>query len=225
MRTLAVRMLLGALAWLVVAPASANTTYDDPTNWTETWIEDTGGGEGFPVPMLTMFMYDDESPYDLVDLDPFNTPDVIDDPIVFNDFVSFDGAVIGVIVQVVIPNFFDPLPIKWIGVVFEGNNGEAAGADLPRVLDIIGADAPFDHPGPALPVIGELVESDCNSTQCIERWVLHPNPDFETVKVFIPTGFEFSSMHIFTQSVPAPGALALVGSGLLGLLLLGRRRA
>ncbi len=61
-----------------------------------------------------------------------------------------------------------------------------------------------------------------------EHWEMHPNPDFETVKVFIPTAFEFLSMHITTQSigeVPEPGVLVLLGGGFAGLLFAGRRRS
>ena len=214
MRSLFAGILSAALLF-VAGPSGANALPANAVNWTETWIE--FDGQEF---IISGFAFDDDSPYDLV---PF-------DPTVQADFVSFTLStstfLVGAIVEVTIPNFFDPLPTKLVDVVFIGANGGAAGLELPRVLDIIGADAPFfPPPGPALPVYGEFLSATCAPERCDEHWVMHPNPDFETVKVFIPTAFEFVSMHIVTQSVPEPGALALVAVGLVGLLAAGRRRA
>jgi len=209
-----VRGLLFLVLMVSVAPqAGASSIPLGLVNWTETWVD--FDGEEFVV---SGFEFDEESDFDLVDFDP----------VVQTDFVSFSTFVVGAIVEVTIPNFFDPLPLKLVDIVFEGANGGASGLDLPRVLDIIGADAPFfPPPGPALPVFGEFMSGECTSTRCEEHWKMHPNPDFETVKVFIPIGFEFVSMHITTQSVPVPEpeTLALFGSGVLGLLVAGRRRA
>jgi hypothetical protein len=206
--------LLSAVLLFVALPSGATALSSDLVNWTETWIE--FDGEEF---VITGFEFDENSVFELVSFDPF----------IQTDFVLFglstSTLLVGAIVEITIPNFFDPLPTKLIDIVFHGSNDGAAGLELPRVLDIIGADAPFfPPPGPALPVVAEFVSATCSSTQCDEHWVMHPNPDFETVKVFIPTGFEFLSMHITTQSVPEPGALALVGGGLLGLLAAGRRQ-
>jgi hypothetical protein len=221
----AITALLAALL-LVAGPASANSTY---ANWTETWIE--FDGEEWQV---TGFMWDDDSEFDLVDIDPLGTPGVLDDPFILAATVlEFDQIVIGTVLEVVVPNFFDPLPMKIVELLFIGQDDGAQGSDFPRGLDIIGADAPFFGGGPAVPVLGTIVAAersdeffdDTVRTSYYERWDLFPNPDFETVKVFIPVTFELSSFHITTQSVPEPSTLALVSFGLVGLVVGGKRRS
>jgi len=140
MHSFARGLLLLVLAISVAPQARASSMPQSLVNWTETWIEIDAGGF-----VISGFEYDDTSVFDLVDFDP----------VVQTDFVSFglSGSefLVGAIVEVTIPNFFDPLPRKLVDIVFEGANGNAAGLELPRVLDIIGADAPFSPPpGPAV---------------------------------------------------------------------------
>ena len=102
---------------LVTGPASANTV----VNWTETWIE--FDGEEWQV---TGFMWDQDSEFDIVDLDPVGTPGVIDDPIILAaTIVDFQEFAIGTVLEVVVPNFFDPLPKKIVELLFIGQNGGA----------------------------------------------------------------------------------------------------
>jgi hypothetical protein len=100
------------------------------------------------------------------------------------------------------------------------------------VLEISAIDTPFPGGGPEVEVFGSLFLSvppvvDDEGFHWSQFWIIHPNPDWETVKVFIPTTFEILAMHIETRSfnlVPEPSVLALVGVGLLGLTIAGRRR-
>ena len=125
--------------------------------------------------------------------------------------------------QFVIPNFFDPLPIKTIQVEMWGAN---SGAEQQAwVLDIIGADSDFDNPGPSLPVLGVYVGGETSPTHVVEYWEMFPNPDFEIVKIFAPTDFALETITIHTQSfVPVPATVWLFGSGLLGLVGIARRK-
>jgi len=58
----------------------------------------------------------------------------------------------------------------------------------------------------------------------VESWEMFPNPDSEIVKIFAPTEFELVSIEIHTQSVPIPAAVWLLGSAILGLAAVSRRR-
>ena len=57
-----------------------------------------------------------------------------------------------------------------------------------------------------------------------EAWEMFPNPDWEVVKIFVPSAFELESIQIATQSIPEPATAALLLAGLFGLGLAGRRR-
>ena len=134
-------------------------------------------------------------------------------------------VVVGTVYEFVIPNFYDPLPLKTIKVTMRGANAEATSFEVARVLDIIGADADFDNGGPAVPVDGEFVEGKILPTEAFELWHMYPNPDFEIVKIYAPIEFELQSITIHTQSlVPVPAAVWLFGSGLLGLVGIARRK-
>jgi hypothetical protein len=131
----------------------------------------------------------------------------------------------GIVYEFVIPNFYDPLPKKTIDITMQGLNPCASGAELPSVLDIIGSDSPYGSPGASVPVFGSLVSRDPQSELVTEAWEMFPNPDWEVVKIFVPTAFELESIRIETQSIPEPTTAALMAAGLLGLALAGRRQS
>lgn len=207
-------LLASALALLGATGATAGPISGLPANGTVTEY-DAGSGQ-------TSFDWDADSVYDIVDTEV--TVLTSDIAVGGDDDNGNDARTVGTLFEFVIPNFFDPLPEKTIKVTMRGQNSGARGLDLPSVLDIIGSDSPFDVPGPSTPVFGEFVDGTFNPTEVVESWALFPNPDFEIVKIFAPTGFELSSIRIETQSIPEPATIGFLGMGLLGLAVAGRRR-
>ena len=193
--------------------AAAATVVSDMENWTVTTYDVSSGD--------TDFSWDTNSQYDITGKEvTVKTTNIL-----------MGALPIGTLYGFVIPNFFDPLPMKTIEVTMTGANSGASSADLPRVLDIIGADADFDKGGPAVPVFGAFVSGKSTPTVASEFWEMFPNPDFETVSIFAPVGFELQSIMIETLStaippsaVPVPPAVWLFGSGVMGLLGVARRK-
>lgn len=142
-----------------------------------------------------------------------------------NDIISSGRKVVGTVYEFVIPNFYDPLPMKKIEIDMHGANWCTSESERPSVLDIIGSDSDFNNGGPSLPVLGSYVSGSTSATLVTEHWEMFPNPDFEIVKLYVPIEFELQSINIATQStvIPVPASLWLFGSGLLGLLGYSRR--
>jgi hypothetical protein len=158
--------------------------------------------------------------YSLVDIEPKVFVDSIEVPIPG----SFPREV-GKLYEFVIPNFYDPLPIKTIYVEMLGANAGAQPAVFPYVLDIVGSDSPYGEVGWASPVYASYVGGKDEPTMVTQMWKMSPNPDWEIVKIYAPVEFELQSIEIATQSmVPIPQTILLLGSGLAVLLGIARRR-
>jgi hypothetical protein len=198
-------ILAVALPFLV-GEASAGTI---GPNWTQTNYDANTGA--------VQFDWDPNSQYDVV---------LEEVEVITNDITGFSGGVVGTVFQFVIPNFYDPEPMKKIWITMSGANSGAQGSDIPYVLDIIGSDAPYGKVGPALPVYGSLVDGTKTPNVVTEYWEMFPNPDFEIVKLYVPVTFELQRIIIDTQStaIPLPASVWLFGSGILGLVGIARRK-
>lgn len=198
-------MLIALISYIPVSVEAITV----PPNWTNTTFNAATGN--------ITFDWDLNSPYQITGTNV---------TLYGNDITIPGAGVVGTVYEFVIPNFYDPLPMKKIEITMQGANSGASGFALPSVLDIIGSDSDFINGGPALPVLGSFVSSTISPTLVTEYWEMFPNPDFEIVKLYVPVEFELQSINISTQStvVPIPASLWLFGSGLLGLASVARRK-
>jgi len=175
-------------------------------NWTETVYTASSG--------QLAFTWDENSQYDLARFDAY----VQDEPI----FTS--SKLVGTIYEFFIPNFYDPLPKKTVQITISGTNRSASGTDLATVFDVFGNESPYGEAGPGAPVVGHFVSGTMSPTLITQLWHILPNPDWESVKIWSPDGFGLDSIKIVTQSVPLPASVLLLGSALVGLIFVRRRR-
>lgn len=164
------------------------------------------------------FEWDQDSPYDII-IQPGQTQPSVS--VIIHEIPNPTGGFVGAIYEMVVPNFYDPLPVKFIDIQFTGGNPQAGALDLPFVLDIIGADSQYGTAAPSVPVIGDLLNRIPTPTLVTESWIMFPNPDFEVIKFYAPVGFDLLSVRIQTQSIPEPASLMVLAPGAMRLI---RRR-
>ena len=108
-----------------------------------------------------------------------------------------------------IPNWIDqePLKILWIQI-----NGIWDVAAPPQVIGIVGGKGPDA-------VDGVFAGSDETfpGFHRRETWEMRPNPDFETIRLFIPEGAIVNQVVIDTISFPTPGVVSAFGLAALGV--------
>ena len=113
-----------------------------------------------------------------------------------------------------IPNWIDqePLKLMWIQI-----NGIWDVSSPPIVSGILGVKDGND-------VLGAQLDSDETfpGFHRVEVWDIEPNPDWETIRIFLPEGSIVNQVVIDTISFPTPGAVSAFG--LAGLALARRRR-
>lgn len=160
------------------------------------------------------FEWDADSPYPL-----FEAPD---GPTV-TDITPAIGAT-GTVLEIFIPNFVDPLPLKKLRIQVTYEPG-SSGLD-PLVVGVTGVDDPAGTV-PGILVDHVVDDEDPSDTLAYfyEDWVVYPNPDYELIELFVPFGVTLDEVIVDTVStVPVPGALYLFASALaLGGIKLRKR--
>ena len=195
-------VMLGAIGAVGVGAANAgifDPSWADGPNTVHACFEWVGQGVGEWD--TTLFEFDQNSVWPL---DPVQPP-----------FASDDG----VNVEVGLPNFIDPLPIKYVRIQFFFD-GQVPG-------DLIDVQMAADDPAG----IDMIVETDRTAGLGNAHYIdfeIKPNPDRERFVVFGNTSANILpgnllKIEVHTQSIPAPSAAALAGLG--GLVCLRRRRA
>ena len=128
--------VLAALAVLLVAAGATQALPTLPTNGTLTTFQ---VGEDQPE-----FFSDGNSDYPIADFPIKLYQNPITDP-------DDELIVVGMLYEFVIPNFYDPLPLKTLVISMLGSDPAASEPELPSVLDIIGADAGYEEVPPRGP--------------------------------------------------------------------------
>ena len=135
----------------------------------------------------------------------------------------------GVLYEFTIPNFVDPLPLKVLKVNATFTRVGVESKPLPTVLSVGGVDNPGPFANPpdpdavSVPVPGIFVSLSATDSSFHELWHIYPNPDWETVAVFVPPIFTLDTLGIVTQSVvPLPPAILLLFTGGVACVVFGR---
>lgn len=125
----------------------------------------------------------------------------------------------GGLMELFIPNWIDNEPLKliWVQTRFIGNPSTP-----PSVFDVFAIDGNTGIYGaPTGPPVVTTLDSLNGIYGVTEEWQVIPNPDYETINIFVPPDVAIDQIVVDTISFPEPGSLALVA---LGLAVVMRRR-
>jgi hypothetical protein len=113
------------------------------------------------------------------------------------------------------PNFVDPLPQKLMRIQVTYSNPEPFVAGMQIFDPIIGVIAQ-----PVANVSG-TPNNPAADGYFYEDWEIAPNPDYEIVDIYVPTGSLLHQVVIDTVSLPEPATMTLLAVGALAMI---RRR-
>jgi len=129
-----------------------------------------------------------------------------------------------------LPNFVDVMPLKKmrIQVTFTPGSGTLA----PWIEGVTGLETTAegdpcsseDCVGMQTGGVSAYQRPDSDSWYFYEDWEIAPNPWMEQVTLVVPDGISIGQVYIETISTPVPPAVWLLGSALLGLFAVGRRK-
>lgn len=123
-------------------------------------------------------------------------------------------------------NWIDTEPLKIIRMQMTYDPGPAGLA--PAITNVIPFDAndPITSVAPVGLVDTPIAGDPSGRRHLLETWEIKPNPDFESIQVFVPEGVVVDQVVIDTIStVPEPGSVALLMMGVAGAVVTVRRRA
>jgi len=154
----------------------------------------------------------------------FNEGKIGDTPVVFNGGgVAWDNGILygsgngNSYIDFNCPNWIDQEPIKYLWIQIHGNWGPTHSDGPVYVSNVWGVKEGLDtYPG------NQAFSNDNDAVHLTIGWTLEPNPDSEWIRIFLPEGAQITQVVIDTISIPAPGALAVLGIG--GLAVTRRRR-
>jgi hypothetical protein len=153
---------------------------------------------------------------------PLATPgvDLVWHDIIMGDLATRTGLYEGLgdgmsYIDFFVPNWIDEEPLKWIWIQINGV--WQPGSAPPFVQFITGEDSGNAVDGIPLEAF-DFIPGEHRT----EWWEMRPNPDFETIRIYLPDAAFVDQVVIDTISFPAPGAIGLLA--VAGLAASRRRR-
>jgi hypothetical protein len=111
-------------------------------------------------------------------------------------------------IVLVLPNFIDDLPEKWLAVQMTGSTN----------LEVMGIAGSQMEGGEYKAYSGfKIMEGGPEPGKRWEEWVINPNPDRESIFLWIPARSVLDQVVVDTISIPEPSTLVLMLVGVVAL--------